>query len=168
MIKRRTFLLLFVVFALALAAFNPSIQTRAAATTITVWDYYGEATPIKPLIEGFQKENPDITIKYEALDWDTTLEKLNVVLPGGNPPDVTSVDMTWLPKFASLGAFSDLKPLSGGKLNGVAFDKAYSAGALEAITFNDQIVAALYDFDVYALYYRADLFEKKGLKPPKT
>lgn len=55
-------------------------------TTITVWDYYGEATPIKPLLEGFMKENPNITVQYEALDWDTTLEKLNVVLTGGTLP----------------------------------------------------------------------------------
>jgi multiple sugar transport system substrate-binding protein len=136
--------------------------------TITVWDYYGEATPIKPLIEGFQKENPTITVQYEALDWDTTQEKLNVVLTGGTPPDVVTADMTWLPKFASLGAFADLKPLSGGKLNGVPFEQAYTPGGLEAITFNGKIVAALYDFDVYALYYRADLFAAKGLTPPKT
>jgi multiple sugar transport system substrate-binding protein len=136
--------------------------------TITVWDYYGEATPIKPLIEGFQEENPNITVQYEALDWDSTLEKLNVVLTGGTPPDVVTVDMTWLPKFAALGAFTDLKALSGGKLNGAAWDQAYTPGGLEAITYNDQIVAALYDFDVYALYYRADLLEQKGLQVPKT
>lgn len=136
--------------------------------TITVWDYYGEATPIKPLIDGFQKENPNITVQYEALDWDTTQEKLNVVLTGGTPPDVVTSDMTWLPKFASLGAFADLSALSGGKLNGVPFDQAYTAGGLEAITYNGKIVAALYDFDVYALYYRADLFKAKGLEPPKT
>jgi ABC-type glycerol-3-phosphate transport system substrate-binding protein len=136
--------------------------------TITVWDYYGEATPIKPLIEGFQKENPNITVQYEALDWDTTLEKLNVVTTGGTPPDVVTTDMTWIPKFAALGGFTDLKPLSGGKLNGVAWDQAYTPGGLEAITYNDQIVAALYDFDVYALYYRADLLEQKGLKVPTT
>jgi len=136
--------------------------------TITVWDYYGEATPVKPLIEGFQKEYPNITVQYEGLDWDTTLEKLNVVLTGGTPPDVVTTDMTWLPKFAALGAFTDLKDISGGKLNGVAWDAAYTPGALESITFNNQIVAALYDFDVYALYYRADLLEKKGLAVPKT
>ncbi len=136
--------------------------------TITVWDYYGEATPIKPLLEGFQKENPNITVQYEALDWDTTLEKLNVVMTGGTPPDVVTTDMTWLPKFAALGGFTDLKTLSGGKLNGVAWDQAYTPGALESITYNGQIVAALYDFDVYALYYRADLFEQKGLKVPTT
>lgn len=160
---------LLIVLSLALGACGGA-QPAASneKVTITVWDYYGEATPVKPLLEGFQKENPDITVQYEALDWDTTLEKLNVVMTGGTPPDVVTTDMTWLPKFAALGGFTDLKKLSGGKLNGVAWDQAYTPGALEAITYNDQIVAALYDFDVYALYYRADLFEQKGLKVPTT
>ncbi len=140
----------------------------AQKATITVWDYYGEATPVKPLIEPFMAANPNITVNYEALDWDTTNEKLNVVLTGGTPPDVVTIDMTWLPKFAALGAFSDLKPLSGGKLNGVAWENAYTPGALEAITYDNKIVAALYDFDTYALYYRNDLFQQKGLQVPKT
>ena len=150
------------------AATEASVATQAQAqpVTITVWDYYGEATPIKPLIEPFMASHPNISINYEALDWDTTLEKLNVVLTGGTPPDVVSVDMTWVPRFASLNAFTDLKLLSGGQLNGVPWDQAYTPGALDAITFNGQIIAALYDFDVYALYYRNDLFEQKGLQAP--
>lgn len=160
-----------IVLSIILSACGGGGQAAGAGdekTTITVWDYYGEATPIKPLLEGFMKENPNITVQYEALDWDTTLEKLNVVLTGGTPPDVVTVDMTWLPKFAALGAFSDLTALSSGKLNGVSWNEAYTPGALEAITYNDKIVAALYDFDVYALYYRADLFKQKGLSVPTT
>ena len=145
-----------------------AVQPAAQKATITLWDYYGEATPLKPLVESFMAANPNITVKYEALDWDTTNEKLNVVMTGGTPPDVVTIDMTWLPKFAALGAFSDLKPLSGGKLNGVAWENAYTPGALEAITYNSKIVAALYDFDTYALYYRYDLFQEKGLQAPKT
>lgn len=170
--KIQTGLILCVTAMLLLSACGGGQAAPTAASdepvTITVWDYYGEATPIKPLIDGFQKENPNITVQYEALDWDTTQEKLNVVLTGGTPPDVVTADMTWLPKFASLGAFADLKPLSDGKLNGVPFEQAYTPGGLEAITFDNKIVAALYDFDVYALYYRADLFAAKGLTPPTT
>ncbi len=168
--KTKNFLIvLLLILSLVLSACGggqPAASSEKA--TITVWDYYGEATPVKPLLEGFQKEYPNITVQYESLDWDTTLEKLNVVLTGGTPPDVVTADMTWLPKFAALGAFTDLKALSGGKLNGSAWDQAYTPGGLEAITFNNQIVAALYDFDVYALYYRADLLEQKGLQVPKT
>jgi multiple sugar transport system substrate-binding protein len=141
-------------------------KSSSQVVTITVWDYYGEATPVKPLVEPFMQANPNIKIDYQALDWDSTQQKLNVVLTGGKPPDVVTVDMTWVPKFAALGAFTDLMPLSGGKLNGVAWAAAYTPGALEAITFDNKIVAALYDFDCYALYYRSDLFEQKGIQVP--
>lgn len=164
----KVYLVVLLVLSLTLSACGGKSAQTSEQVTITVWDYYGEATPIKPLVEPFMKEYPNIKVQYESLDWDTTLEKLNVVLTGGTPPDVVTTDMTWLPRFASLGAFTDLKPLSGGKLNNVAWDQAYTPGALEAITFGDQIVAALYDFDVYALYYRADLFQQKGLQVPKT
>jgi multiple sugar transport system substrate-binding protein len=150
------------------AANATSIPSTGKQVTLTVWDYYGDATPIKPLIEPFQKANPDIKINYQSLDWDTTLEKMNVVLTGGDAPDVATVDMTWLPRFAALGAFKDLKPLMNGQLNGKPLNEVYTQGALDAITFNDQIVAALYDFDTYALYYRSDLFEQKGLQAPKN
>jgi multiple sugar transport system substrate-binding protein len=163
--RKITFTLIIV---LTLLATTLGACTTAKKSTITLWDYYGEATPLKPLVEKFQAANPDITVNYEALDWDTTNQKLNVVMTGGTPPDVVTIDMTWLPKFAALNAFTDLKPLSGGKLNGVAWDQAYTPGALEAITYNDKIVAALYDFDCYSLYYRADLFEQKGIKVPTT
>ncbi len=142
--------------------------TAEAPVTITVWDYYGESSPIAPIVEAFEAENPDIKVQVESLDWDSTLEKLNVVMTGGTAPDVVTLDMTWLPTFAPLGAFTDLNPLSGGKVNGVAFKDAFSAGAVNAMSYEGQTLAMLYDFDVYALYYRADLFEEMGLKVPTT
>jgi multiple sugar transport system substrate-binding protein len=136
--------------------------------TITVWDYYGESSPIPEIIPDFEAANPNITVKVESLDWDTMLEKLNVVLTGGTPPDVITLDMTWLPSFAPLGAFADLNELSGGQLNGQPVADAYSAGALKAMQYGDETLAMLYDFDVYALYYRADVFDEMGLDVPTT
>lgn len=138
-------------------------------TTITVWDYYGEATPLQPeMIQAFEAANPDIKVTYESLDWDAMFEKLSVALTTGNPPDVATVDMTWVPTWASLGGFSELGSLSGGQVNGVLIEEAFSAGAVEAMTYEGQIVTFIEDFDVYALYYRADIFEQKGLEPPTT
>jgi ABC-type glycerol-3-phosphate transport system substrate-binding protein len=145
--------------------------SSAETTTITVWDYYTDpnATPIKPAVDAFMKENPNIKVNYEIMDWDTAKEKLDIVLAGGNPPDVTTVDMTWLPNFASLGALTDLSPfMKDGKVNGQTLDQMYAAGALEAMKYQGKVVTMMYDFDVYALYYRSDLFEQKGLQVPKT
>ncbi len=165
MSKRKFVFVLFPVL-MIMSAMGISAIAAQDKVTITVWDYYGEATPIKPLIEPFQQANPDITIQYESLDWATTQERLNVVLAGGEKPDVVTVDMTWLPTLASVGALTDLKPLSNEQLNGVALKDAYQPGALQAMTYGDQILTMMYDFDVYAMYYRADLFEAKGLSVP--
>jgi multiple sugar transport system substrate-binding protein len=44
----------------------------------------------------------------------------------------------------------------------------YTPGALEAMTYEGKYVTMLFDFDAYALYYRADIFRQKGLDVPTT
>jgi ABC-type glycerol-3-phosphate transport system substrate-binding protein len=135
--------------------------------TITVLDYYGEATPFsQDVIAGFEAKYPDITVKYEAGDWDTMHEKFTVRVSSGDSPDVATMDMTWIPTFASKEIFADLTDLSGGQLNGKPITDQYSEGALEAMTFDDHYVTMMFDFDAYALYYRADRFEEKGIDVP--
>jgi multiple sugar transport system substrate-binding protein len=137
--------------------------------TITVLDYYGEATPFsKDVIDRFESDHPDIKVKYEAGDWDTMHEKFTVQVSGGDSPDVATMDMTWIPTFASKQIFADLSDLSGGQLNGSAIEDEYQPGAIEAMTFDDHYVTMMFDFDAYSLYYRADQFEKKGIEVPTT
>ena len=102
--------------------------------------------------------------------WATTRlqQKFTVAVSAGAPPDLATIDMTWLPTFASNGLFADLGELSGGQLNGEPIENSYSPGALEAMKYNDTYITMMFDFDVYALYYRADLFQQKGIQVPKT
>ncbi|HEU4354989.1 MAG TPA: sugar ABC transporter substrate-binding protein [Actinomycetota bacterium] len=135
--------------------------------TITVVDYYGEATPLsEEVIAAFEAEYPWITVKYEAGDWDSMREKFTVRVTSGDSPDVATMDMTWIPTFASKGIFADLSELSGGQLNDAPITDQYSDGALEAMTFEDHYVTMMFDFDAYALYYRADQFDAKGIDVP--
>jgi len=144
----------------------PSIDTTPV--TITVWDYYGEATPVKPALDGFQVAYPWITVKYEALDWDSMNEKFAVGVSAGAAPDVATLDMTWIPTLASNGVLEDLSALSGGMLNGAPIAEQYEPGGNEAMQYEGAYVTMLFDFDVYALYYRADQLESKGIAIPKT
>ena len=144
----------------------PSIDTTPV--TITVWDYYGEATPVKPALAGFQKEYPWITVNYEALDWDSMNEKFAVGVAAGAAPDVATLDMTWIPTLASNGVLEDLSALSGGMLNGKPIADQYAPGGNEAMQYDGTYVTMLFDFDAYALYYRSDVFATKGIAVPKT
>jgi ABC-type glycerol-3-phosphate transport system substrate-binding protein len=136
--------------------------------TITLQDYYGASTPIKSVIKDFEKEYPWITVKYEAVDWDTLHEKFTVQVSSGDAPDVATLDMTWIPTFASNGLLASLSDISGGQMNGQPITDQYTEGGIEAMTYNDEIVTMLFDFDVYALFYRTDVFKKKGVDVPTT
>lgn len=134
--------------------------------TLKVWDYYGGTSSVKAAIPGFEKAHPNITVKYEALDWNSLQDKFAVAVSSGAGPDLATLDMTWLPNYAASGLLSDLGPISGGKINGKAIDSQYNEGATNAMKYDGKYVTALYDFDAYSLYYRADILKEKGLTVP--
>lgn len=136
--------------------------------TIVVWDYYGSASPITAVVPEFEKNHKNITVKVEALDWDSMLDKFPVAVSSGNAPDLATLDMTWLPTFASGGLLSDVGSASNKTINGDAFANVYNEGALKAMQYDGKYVAAMYDFDAYCLYYRSDILKAKGLSVPTT
>ncbi|MBN9605755.1 MAG: sugar ABC transporter substrate-binding protein [Actinomycetales bacterium] len=140
----------------------------ASDDTVVVWDYYGQSTPLKAAIAAFEAANPDVIVDYQAFDYDTLQEKFSVAVSSGTGPDLATVDMTWLPAFASKGLLADLDPISGGQLNGASIESQYSEGAYRAMRYDDATIAALYDFDAYALYYRKDILDQKHLSVPTT
>ena len=148
---------------------SPTGSQSHAPVTITVWDYYGKATPFqKSTIQAFEAKYPWITVDYQSVTWDNEHDKFTVVVSSGAPPDVATVDMTWLPTFASNGLFEDLGSISGGQLNGQPIESQYTPGALDAMKFDGNYITMMFDFDTYALYYRSDVFKLKNIAVPKT
>jgi ABC-type glycerol-3-phosphate transport system substrate-binding protein len=145
---------------------SPAASVDKTPVTIKVWDYYGESTPIKPALDGFKAEYPWITVDYQALDWDSMNEKFKAGLGAGEVPDLATLDMTWIPTLAANGALDDLTGVSGGQLNGAPITDQYTQGAIDAMTFENKMVALLFDFDTYSLYYRKDLFDQKNIAVP--
>jgi len=151
------------------AAAEPTKAAEAPAAAgqvveISVWDFYGDTTPIKPLIPQFEKENPGIKVKFEEVGWDGFWQKLPIAISSGEVPDVVTTGLMWAPEYKASGAYLDVTPLSGGMINGKKFEEVLPKGSLEAAKDGDKVYGIPYDFDAYALYYRADLFEAAGIK----
>lgn len=145
-----------------------SKSSQKPSGEVTVWDYYGAATPLKKALAAFSSAHPEIKVKFQAFDYNTMHDKFAVATSSGDAPDVATVDMTWIPSFAANGLLSDLGPLTKGTLNGKPMAAQYTKGANQAMLYKGQQVAALYDFDAYALYYRKDVLARKGISVPKT
>src|SRR5665647_3875506 len=66
---------------------DPS-TTSSASGTVTVWDYYGQATPLKKSIAEFSKAHPEITVDYQAFDYEAFHSKFPVSVAAGQAPDL--------------------------------------------------------------------------------
>jgi multiple sugar transport system substrate-binding protein len=105
---------------------------NAGPVTVTLWGTYGNGgnktqTSVldKTIIPAFEKAHPDIKIDYVDIPYDSLLQKLETSAAGGKLPDLIRSDVTWVPKFASLGVFarldgtmSDFKTLAAGAYPG--------------------------------------------------
>ncbi|MFD8719708.1 ABC transporter substrate-binding protein [Streptomyces sp. NPDC059629] len=137
--------------------------------TITFWDNNGGVrTDVwKQIISDFEKQNPDIKVKYVGVPAASVQSKYDTAIQGGGLPDVGGVGTAMLAEVAAQGALEPLDSrLSKSSLNGKLNDK-----------FLDSVKAAGGDGKTYSvptsanngtLWYRTDLFSAAKLAAPTT
>ncbi len=126
----------------------------------------GDPLLFRKLIERFEERNPDIKVKDETLPASTDEQHQFYVinLKGGSADfDVLSMDVIWVPEFAKAGWLRDLS-----RLLPEAEREEFFPGPMEAVTYEGRIYAIPWYIDAGLLYYRRDLLEKHGLRPPRT
>ncbi len=124
--------------------------------------------PMKPLIDQYQKENPHVTINFIQLpspNNSTEIHQWLVTNLGANSGDVDVVtaDCVWFPEFASAGWLLDVSKHYTDQEKGEHFK-----GAIETVTYQNKMYGVPWYVDGGLLYYRKDLLEKHGVKPPRT
>lgn len=143
----------------------------AAPVTITaaVGSWIDPASPntnatIRSLYQQFDKANPDITLKVDALDYGALQTKLLTTAAAGSLPDMAYVDSVWVQQLASLGV---VQPLDG---LWPAADRAdYNKAFIQGAQYKGKIYAVWDSTDTRVLWYNTDMFKAAGIKnPPRT
>ena len=86
---------------------QPASSAAPAATgkkvTLTFWGTYGNGgnktqtdALSKTIIPAFEKANPNITINYVDIPYDSLLQKLTTSAAGGQLPDLVRSDIGWV------------------------------------------------------------------------
>ena len=78
-------------------------------------------------------------------------------------PDVFTQDIVWIAEFAAAGWAAPLDDVID-----AAMKKQYFDGMIRACTWDGKLTALPWIIDSGMLYYRTDLLEKIGAKPPET
>lgn len=62
-----------------------------------------------PILEEFEKQNPDITVTIEFFPWGARAERMMTAITSGNSPDVAYLNEDIYPAYADLGAMVPLQ-----------------------------------------------------------
>ncbi len=138
-----------------------------AAETITFWQF-GSQTPettnfVKQMTTEF-KARTGINVKWEVVSWDDAWNRLTIAVTSGNGPDVSEVGATWVGYFLATGAILNLTPY----MDQIGGAKKFLPGAWVSAGINGNTIAPPWDADTRGMIYRKDIFDKLGLKPPRT
>ena len=154
--------------ALALAA-GCAERPRSAEPAAIVFKHakiLGPLDPIPGLLREFERRNPGVRVRSEALTWtsDEQHQFYVINLDGASPTfDVLMLDVIWVPEFAQAGWLLDLSPwVTRGEL------APHFPAAAAASVWNGRVWGLPWNMNVGVLYYRADLLAKYHLAPPRT
>jgi multiple sugar transport system substrate-binding protein len=146
---------------------SSSSSDKKDQTTINVWAMGEEAKSLPKIAEEFEKENPSIDVKVQAIPWDQAHDKLLTAVASKKGPDVIQMGTTWIPEFASANALMDLKPYI--KKYPEFDENNFYPGSIETTKYEDKVVGIPWYIDTRVLFYRTDLLKEVGYnEPPKT
>ena len=151
----------------AAAALGTAACTRDDESTIRFWVMGREGEVAAQLLEGFEREHPDVRVRIEQLPWTAAHEKMLTAFAGNAMPDVAQLGNTWLPEFVALNA---LEPLDDRVQTSIDIDAAdYFPGIWDTNRVGENLFGIPWYVDTKLLFYRRDLLEQAGFSsPPKT
>lgn len=124
----------------------------------------GQNKIVNEIINEYQQENPNVTIKQEVLDNEQYKNKLKVLSASNELPDI---GVTWaagfLQPYVEGNLFTPLDDLLEGELK----DK-FVSGTTEAYKINDKTYGLPLEFNIAPIFYNKDLFAKNDLQVPTT
>jgi alpha-glucoside transport system substrate-binding protein len=122
-----------------------------------------EARSFQAVLDGFTRENPDVSIKYRPVG-DEIPTVLSTAVQGGNPPDLAAVPQPGLVRdFVDRG---ELKPITAAEST---INENFSEGAVEVGTVEGKLYGLLFKAaNKSTVWYNVPLFDEAGVEPPEN
>jgi alpha-glucoside transport system substrate-binding protein len=122
-----------------------------------------EQQSIQAVIDGFQEQCPDVTVKYNPAG-DNLVTVLATAVQGGNPPDLATIAQP-----ATVGEYvakGSLKPID---FAAAVVKENYSADLVQQGTFDGKLYGFFFKgANKSTVWYNVPVFQDAGVEPPKT
>jgi multiple sugar transport system substrate-binding protein len=158
---------------LSLAACNSSSSSGSSnnassngPVTITFSFDQGIGKPAQKIVDEYNASQSKYKVKTNILPQDANVvhdDFVNKLASGDKSVDVMALDVVYVSEFASAGWLTDLTPY----IDKSAQSK-FLPGTIDAATYQKKLVAAPWFTNASALFYRKDVLDQLGIKPPTT
>jgi ABC-type glycerol-3-phosphate transport system substrate-binding protein len=143
------------------------VQDPTEPTEVSFFSWIGNQPEMKALAREFEKEHPNITIKFENVPAEQAGQVLSTRIAGNNAPDVAYVNASDTADYASRGAAVDL--VNYIERSDVVDPDDYVEAFKTFVTYEDKLWGLPMGGETTGLFYRTDLFEEAGIEgPPQT
>jgi len=145
-------------------------STTAADTSkpvtlkFVLWDY-SKAPEFKEIIDGFQKENPNITIDPTDIPATGYGDKLTVMIAGGEQADL--IALKDMPSYSNYAKNKQLVALDDYIAKDKIDLKNYN-GITDSIKLDSKLYGLPYLSDFWLMYYNKDIFDKAKVAYPAS
>ncbi len=119
------------------------------------------------LVSQFNASRKDIQIDYQEMPSSSTEQHdkyATVFAAKDSSIDIVAADIPWAPEFASAGWLLELEKMPGYE----DIRKEYFEGPLLGTTYKDHVYAIPWFNNAGVLFWRKDILDKAGVKPPET
>jgi multiple sugar transport system substrate-binding protein len=97
---------------------------QAGPVTITYWGLWESDQIVRPLIEAYQTEHPNVKIDYKYQSPREYRERLQSALSSGSGPDIFKIHSSWVPMFKQ-----DLSPIPAEVYSASEFESTFYPSA---------------------------------------
>lgn len=118
---------------------------------------------MKWVIGEFKKIRPNVDAEYQTVSWTELGKRIVAAIAAGRPPDIVHLDDFGMSVLAEQGMLEPADDV----VKAIGVDD-YSPVPLKAVTFKGTVWGVPFSNGFDLLWYRKDLYEKFGLKPPRT
>lgn len=151
---------IFVIFNFILPLFKKNSTGKAE---LTYWGLWEDSNIVEPIIDDFERQNPNITVKYFKQDIKQYRQKLSTRMKNNTGPDIFVFHNTWLPMLSR-----DLLALPENTITKNEFKNSFYSVSENDLIKDGVIYGIPLEIDTLSLYINSDLFKSAGVSPPTT
>ena len=143
---------------------GPTIAPAAAGERITL-TYWAWLKDLQKVADVWNADHPNVQVEAVWIPGgnDGGYQKLYSALAAGGGPDLAQVEMRTLPEFLLVNGLVDLRRYGADEVA-----SRYNETLWNQVSYVDGVYGIPQDSGPMALYYRPDLLDRVGAKPPAT